>query len=118
MGMDSKTVLIFLVVLSLIVGGYEAAAFYDGRLVGAPFQAVWSLAFLLLLVFWLELDSKKHKNVYRPFEFGFLIFLSWPLYLPYYLVRTRRAFGVVWLVAFVGLFYLGFLLQLLIYAVR
>jgi hypothetical protein len=116
--MHSKTVLAALVVLSIIVASYEAVAFYYGHLVGPALQVIWSLVFLLFLVFWIELDSKSYNKVYRPYEFGFLIFLFWVPYLPYYLVRTRRALGVLWLLAFVFLFHLGYLLQVLIYAMR
>jgi len=116
--MRSGFVLAVLVFSSLLVGGYEAITFYFGHLVSYTFHVTWSLVFLALLVTWVQLDSKEHHEVYRPFEFGFLVFVFWVPYLPYYLVRTRHAVGIVWLLAFVCLFYFGYLLQLLVYAVR
>jgi hypothetical protein len=118
MSISSRTVLLTLVLLSIVVGCYEAALFGFGQTAGQPFQIIWSLVFLLLLTFWVELDCKDRKNIYRPFEFGFLIFLFWLPYLPYYLLRTRRALGLLWLLGLVFLFYLGYVLQWLIYAAR
>ena len=114
--MDSRYVLLVLIALSVVVGGYEAIDFYHGHLAGADLQRIWAIVFVLLLASWIQLDAKKHDNVARPFDFGFLVLVFWPFYLPYYLVRTRRALGIVWLAAFGCLLNLGYLLMLLIYA--
>ena len=118
MTLSSRVVLLTLAVLSVAVGAYEAVLFSLGRAAGQPFQIVWSLVFLLLLISWLELDSRGRKEIYRPFEFGFLLLFFWLPYLPYYLVRTRHAGGLLWLLGFVLLFYLGYALQWLIYVAR
>jgi len=73
---------------------------------------------LALVIAWVELDCRERKGIYRPFEFGFLLLLFWPFYLPYYLFRTRRAYATLWLIGFVGLYYLGYLLQWVIHVVR
>lgn len=82
MALSSRGLLIALVALSLVVGGGEAALFSAGRTVGASFQTTWSLVFLLLLVTWVNLDSRERKNIYRPFEFGFLMLVFLLPYLP------------------------------------
>jgi hypothetical protein len=116
--MRSRTVLAVLTVLSLLVGGYEATAVHFGYVVGQEFQAAWSLVFVLLLAFWVDMDWKEHREIYRPFEFGFLVFYFWIPYIPYYLVRTRRARGVLWLVGFVVLFNLSYLVDIAAHAAR
>lgn len=118
MALNSKALLLALGVLSLMVGGYEAALFSIGRSVGVPFQATWTLVFLVLLVLWVDLDCRERKNIYRPFEFGFLVFLFWLPYLPYYLLRTRRAWGLLWLLGFALLSYSGYWLQWIVYLFR
>lgn len=115
MTLSSRRVLAALIGLSVAVGCYEAVLFGIGHVAGAPFQAIWSFVFLLLLVVWVDLDCQERKSVYRPFEFGFLVFVFWLPYLPYYLLRTRRGLGLLWLFGFVVLFYLGYLLQWLVY---
>ena len=58
-------------------------------------------------------DSKSYPAIYKPFEFGFLVYIIYPLYLPYYLWRTRRFVGLLFFIAFVVLFCLGSLAQAL-----
>lgn len=118
MGLNSKVLLLILALLSLAVGAYEAALFSVGRFAGLPFQATWSLVFLVLLVLWVDLDCRERKNIYRPYEFGFLVFLFWLPYLPYYLLRTRKVWGLLWLLGFALLFYCGYWLQWIVYLAR
>lgn len=65
----------------------------------------------LLLIFWIDADSRDQPQVGRPFDFGFLLMIFWLPYLPYYLWRTRRGVGLWMFAGFVGLFSLGFLVQ-------
>lgn len=102
----------------MVVGCYEAVLFGLGRSVGAPFHTTWSLVFVLLLITWVDLDSREQKRIYRPFEFGFLVFLFWVPYLPYYLLRTRRAPGLLWLLGLFLLFNAGYFFQWLVYLAR
>jgi hypothetical protein len=115
--MRGGVVLSVLILLSLAVGAYEAVAYSHGHFVGHSFQVVWEFVFVLLIVFWIERDRLRF-NIYHPFEFGFLVFLFWIPYLPYYLIRTRRALGVVWLAGFIFLFCCGPLLELIIWNLR
>jgi hypothetical protein len=107
------------VVLACAVALYDAVLFFLGHVPGERFQVLWALVCLALIIAWVELDCRERGDVYRPFEFGFLLLLFWPLYLPYYLFRTRGgALAAFWLVSAIGLFYLGYALQWVIYAVR
>ena len=78
---------------SVAVTAYEALAYYHGGEVGRSFYLVWALVSNLLLLLWLNLDSKGRAEIYRPYEFSFLVLLVWFPYLPYYLSRTRRPTG-------------------------
>jgi hypothetical protein len=105
----------------LVVGSILAAAYaFSASAVGVrPSHALafgWPIAFLFLVALWLVEDSKSFPVIYKPFEFGFLVYLAAPFYLPYYLWRTRRFGGLLLLVGFVVLYYLGSLAQLLLAA--
>ena len=76
----------------------------------------WPIAFLFLVALWLVEDSKSFPAIYKPFEFGFLVYVVAPLYLPYYLWLTRRFWGLLLLVGFVVLYCLGSLAQVLLAA--
>ncbi|MCP3439909.1 hypothetical protein [Bradyrhizobium sp. CCGUVB14] len=71
----------------------------------------------ILLVMWILADRKDHPQVGRSFDDGFLLLVFWVPYLPYYLWRTRRGTGLWMCAGFLGLFSLGFLVQLAIWAV-
>ena len=72
---------------------------------------------VILLVMWIVVDQRDHPQVERSFDYGFLLTIFWPPYLPYYLWRTRRGAGLWMFAGFLGLFSLGFLVQLTIWAV-
>jgi hypothetical protein len=84
--MRSKVRLAVLVCLSLLVGGYEALLYHLRREVGIYFASIWVLAFCALLALWVDAGSRE-QNVFRPFEYDYLMFVFAPLYVPYYLVR-------------------------------
>lgn len=114
----SPTALLWtLVALSLLAVVYEAAVFWRGLEPNAHLLGLTSVLFVLVLVLWVDADSRSHPEIYRPFEFGYLAFLFWLPYLPYYLWRTRGARGVALFVAFAALFSAGWWVQWLIHAV-
>ena len=116
--MRSSIVLGTFLFLSIAVAVYETVAFYFGHVVGHSFYLIWALVSTLLLLFWLLLDAQRRVEIYRPYEFGFLVLVFWFPYFPYYLVRTRRARGFLLLLGVLALPWLGYLLQWLIYVVR
>ena len=97
------------------------SALFDGLfyLRGVPsMPATATLAVVLsplLLALWVDVDSRDHRQVGRSFDYGFLVLVFLVPYLPYYLWRTRGAAGLLICAGFLGLFLMGFLVQLLIY---
>ncbi|MGC1172846.1 hypothetical protein [Polaromonas sp.] len=112
----SVTYLAGLVAGSVLVAAYEALAYWRDVESTSAVAAVWPGVFLLLLVLWIIEDSKAFPAIQKPFEYGFLVFMLALPYLPYYLWRTRRAYGLLMLAGFVALYCLGYLAQLAIYA--
>ena len=100
---------------SALVAGFEALAFARGVEMTTPVVAAWPLAFLVLLALWVIEDSKAHPEIQKPFDYGFLVFMFSLPYLPYYLWRSRGAAGFLWLAGFVGLYFLGWLAQWVVY---
>lgn len=112
----SGTYLIGLIAGSVMVAAYEVLAYlHDAEPVNIV-VSLWPAAFVVLLVLWLVEDSKSYPAIYKPFEYGFLVFVLWLPYLPYYLWRTRRFSGLLFLAGLVVLYFLGYLAQLAIYA--
>lgn len=113
-----SSLLVGLVAGSLIVG-IDQAVFYWCRV--EPTNALsfyWPFVFSILLALWIDQDSRGRTNVYRPFDFSFLIYFTSIFYAPYYLWRTRGARGAVAAIGLVALAFLGSLLAMAIHVAR
>lgn len=95
---------------SLLVGVYEAVFFWSGEVPASAFSRCWSFLFSILLALWIDEDSRGRTQIYRPFDFPFLVYFISIFYAPYYLWRTRGTKGAV---ASLGLVILPFLGPLL-----
>ena len=115
---SSRPILKFYILLATAFGLYEAVVYSFGGQVGHALNTAWALVSALVLILWVEVDSRKYKQIYRPFEFGFLIIFVWPFYLLYYLFRTRRAYAVLWLIGFLVVANFGYALQWSVYIAR
>jgi len=115
---SSNTLLFGLVAGSVLVGIRDAAFYVRDVDPARPLGSLWQVLFVVLLVLWLESDSRGRPDIHRPFDFRFLVFIYWIPYLPYYLWRTRRGLGVLLFAGFLGLFFLGPLLMWGIYLAR
>ena len=67
--------------------------------------------FVLLLVLWVDNDSRTQPAIYRTFEYGWLAFFYWIPYLPYYFWRTRGTRGLLIFGALIIVFFLGWLVS-------
>ncbi|MCB1925511.1 MAG: hypothetical protein KDJ27_17510 [Gammaproteobacteria bacterium] len=90
-----------LLALSLAMGALEVSLNIKGEAVSDSTQSLWGFAFVVLSIMWAYADSKQ-KQFHKPFEFGFVAYVLWPLVFPWYLVSTRGNEGIV--------LFLGFLL--------
>ncbi|MCC6609750.1 MAG: hypothetical protein IT515_08785 [Burkholderiales bacterium] len=107
-----------LVAVSAVGAGYEVVFHLHHA---APRDAALYLCnfvFVILLALWIDADSRMHPEIYRPYEFGYLLLFLWLPYLPYYLWRTRGARGMLLLAGFLALFFLGPLARLALGALR
>jgi hypothetical protein len=53
-----------------------------------PSAKRWYIAFLCLLCYWLDLDSRE-RRIMRVWDMGFFMSFAWPLIVPYYVFKTR-----------------------------
>ena len=104
-----------LIGLSLLAAVYQGLAYWYEEDVTSRFLALWSLVFVFLLVLWVDMDSKDRPEIYRPHEYGQLVFFWWLPYVPYYFWRTRKTRGLLLLMGFVVLYFLGHLVQWAMY---
>jgi len=111
----SPTVLLY----SFVVVTQVADAFYFGRQIEPPaiFTLIRWVGLIWVMGWWLRTDSRK-RAVASVYDLGFFLYIAWPVVMPYYLLKTRRAKGLLFILAFVGVFVgaaaLGFALSVLV----
>ena len=74
-----------------------------------PLQArvdfIWDLVYFSTIALWTQNDARTRK-LYQPYEFGYFVFLFWPLILPYQLVKTRGMEGLMRYLGFISLYFI------------
>jgi hypothetical protein len=95
---------LFLVVAQVVTGVYLA------REAQPPpaFSLLYPLGLLWAVGWWLRDDSRK-RGVGWVFDMGLFLYIAWPLFMPYYLLKTRGAKGLLVILGFAAV-YVGALL--------
>ena len=115
--MSIKTWLVASLICVLAMSALVDGLFFWRGIYDRPVTAaVADIMSALLLIMWVVVDQRDHPQVERPFDYGFLLMVFWPPYLPYYLWRTRRGTGLWMFAGFLCLFSLGFFVQLAIWS--
>ena len=110
-----KWLIVSLISISTISALFDGLFYLRGEPSTPASAALAGVLSPLLLALWVDVDSKDHRQVKRSFDYGFLVLIFLVPYLPYYLWRTRGAAGLLICAGFLGVFLMGFLVQLLIY---
>ena len=67
----------------------------------AALSLVYSVGLLWIMGWWLLKDSRK-RGIAWVYDIGFFLSIAWPFIMPYYLLKTRGAKGLLLILAFVG----------------
>jgi hypothetical protein len=108
---------LFMVITQFAYGAYIGAQlpFPEG------ITLIYFIGMLWAIGWWLRTDSHR-RNVLSVYDLGLFLYLAWPIVMPYYLVKTRGAKGLLiilgFVVAYVGAAVLGVLLSVTIVAMR
>lgn len=87
---------LFVVVTQFLTGVYVAIGIEPPSL----FQILNRLGFLWIIGWWLWNDSKK-RQIPWVYDTGFFLYLVWPFFLPYHLLKSRGAKGLLSIGAFI-----------------
>lgn len=79
---------------------------YLGRQMEAPpgYTLIHWAAQLWIIGWWLRSDSRQRRVAWI-YDLGFFLGLAWPLIMPYYLVKTRGARGLLVILGFIAAYY-------------
>ena len=95
---------LYLIAAQVVTGVYLA------RVAEQPpaFTVLYPLGLLWVVGWWLRDDSRR-RGVAWVFDMGLFLYIAWPLFMPYYLLKTRGAKGLLVILAF-AVAYVGALL--------
>ena len=114
-----KTSIVYaLVAAVLLAGAYEFVFFWYDVEPRASGRLISNIILVILLVLWVDADSRDQPTIYRPFEYGYLVWLFWIPYLPYYFWRTRGPIGLVICGGLIGLVFSNYILAWLMHVAR
>lgn len=94
MNQTQKRVILVLIILSIGMGVLEVVLNLDDDAVSDTTQSLWSFIFIVLSIMWAYADARQ-RNFHKPFDFGFIAYVLWPIVFPWYLVTTRGIKGIV-----------------------
>jgi len=106
----------FVVMTQFAYGAYLGAQreFPEGISLFYGFGLLWAIGW------WLRTDSRR-RGVLSVYDLGFFLYLAWPLIMPYYLVKTRGAKGLLVMLGFaatyIGAALLGIIFSVLVVTV-
>lgn len=105
-GVRSKSSAIYLLPAVALSAIYTVGlSFLTSQHLGPPETArvLYPFAFSSLLTGWVRAD-RRVRGLAVPFEFEVFIYFAWPLFVPYYLIRTRGWIGLLFGAGIWGLF--------------
>jgi polyferredoxin len=108
---------------SFVVITQFAYGLYLGQQIEAPgaYRLLHWAAQLWIIGWWLRTDSRK-RGVGWIYDMGFFLCIAWPLIMPYYLVKSRGAKGLLVILGFIGAYVgaaiIGIILSVLVTTLR
>jgi len=93
----SPTVLLYTYLLVVQVGHGAYLASYDQP---PGFPVVQAIGFIWVLGWWLARDSRR-RGIVLVYDIGLFLYLAWPIIMPYYLLKTRGAKGLLVVAGFI-----------------
>jgi hypothetical protein len=86
-----------------------------GEAISLTTETTWGLIFIFLSILWVNCDADWNEFE-KPFDFGFIVYVLWPVALPWYLVHTRGVEGLLVYLGFITIWLLPWLAGLVIHA--
>ena len=108
---NQKFAIVVISILSVLYAVVSSIVVYKGELVSDASDFLWSIVFAMVIAYWTSNDAKA-KDLYKPYEYSYFVFIFWPFVLPYHLVKTRGFEGYLIFVGVAGIYLLPFFTDL------
>jgi len=112
--MNKNLYIYTLIFLAFCMGVIEVLLNLQGKEVLESTQSAWATVFVILSILWAYYDADK-SDFEKPFDFGFLVYIFWPIAFPWYLVKTRGVEGLLLFFGFISLWLSPWLFGLVTY---
>ncbi len=109
-----RFIIIILLIFASLLSVVEIILNIQEKELSTSTQAIWDVMFFISTIFWAYYDADR-KNFEKPFDFGFFIYVFWPVAFPWYLIKTRGIEGVVLYLGFIALWLFPWLSGLVTY---
>jgi hypothetical protein len=104
-----------LLYLFLVAGQAVKGAYLASETAAPPaFTLLYPLGLLWSVGWWLREDSRR-RGVGWVFDMGLFLYIAWPVFMPYYLLKSRGAKGLLTMLAFIGVYVGAYLAGALLY---
>ncbi len=84
----------------------ETFAFAGNVEMSGVYQILHGIVIVWLIAWWLMQDSRKQR-VGLVLDMGMWLWMAWPLFLPYYLIKTRGRHAWLPIAVFLGIYVLA-----------
>jgi hypothetical protein len=114
---ERKISLIMLVLLDLLVFVYTLGSgvyVVNGLEPSPTWEFLFRAAFLCGVVWWLKADAKR-SAVQPVYCSGLIVGIGWLIIIPYHLLKTRGAKGLIPLFALIGCYFVAQVLTIVVY---
>lgn len=65
------------------------------------FNFIYTAGFVWIITWWLLKDSRK-RGIKSVYDMGLFLYIAWPFFMPYYLIKTRGAKGLLVILGFIS----------------
>ncbi len=100
---QASTIMAGLVVAGLFAVYSIIVVFFTDDWPAQHVGTAYHFVIVVLTIIFVERENRRYQHVYHPFELGMFMWIFWPVYFPYYLVKSRGGRGLLVFLAVIAL---------------
>ncbi len=99
----TSLIIIALLIMSICNSYLQIVLTFSEKEVELNSDILWVFMFGLLVAWWCQIDARLH-HANKGFDFGFIVYIFWPVMVPYYVLSTRGIEGILVVFGFIALY--------------
>jgi hypothetical protein len=114
---DKSILMLAFFVLSIVSWADQSLAILNDTVTICSYLLYQYLC-LITLMLWINLDTNERSYIFKPFDYGLIIYLSCPIHVPYYFLRTRGIRGAFMTLLMVSSVFSGWLIAIAVVLIQ